>query len=72
MDTLKDMVDALIILTQSALALRFVICCVKETNQEDQPQMYKKQRRMLLIALIAIICVYDIPQILKGYFGGIG
>lgn len=69
MDLLEDLVEALIILTQLALVLRFILCCIKERDQEDQPQVYKKQKRYLIIALVVIICVYDIPEILKGYLG---
>lgn len=72
MDTLKELVDALILLTQSALVLRFIICCIKETDQEDQPQMYKKQKRTALIAFLLILCIYDIPKMLEQYMGVTG
>lgn len=72
MDTLKELVDALILLTQSALVLRFIICCIKETDQEDQPQMYKKQKRTALIAFLLILCIYDIPKMLEHYMGVTG
>lgn len=72
MDTLKDLVDALIVITQSALVLRFIICCIKETDQEDQPQIYKKQKRTALIAFLVILCIYDIPRLIERYMGVTG
>ncbi|MBO5239152.1 MAG: hypothetical protein J6B50_10335 [Lachnospiraceae bacterium] len=68
MDTLKDLIDALILVTQLGLTLRFILCCIKERDQEDQPQVYKKQKKTALIALILTVCVYDIPQVLMRYF----
>lgn len=68
MNTLKDMIDALVLITELALALRFIFCCIRESNQEDQPQLYKKQKKTALIALIAVVCVYDIPMIISKYF----
>lgn len=67
MNTLKDMIDALILITELALILRFVICCIQESDQEDQPQVYKKQKRTAVIALIVIVCVYDIPKLINYY-----
>ncbi len=67
MDTLKDMIDAMVLITEIALALRFIICCIRESNQEDQ-QLYKKKKCTALIALIAVVCAYDIPEIISNYF----
>ncbi len=68
MSTLKDMIDALVLLTEIALVLRFIFCCIKQSDQEDQPQLYRKQKRTALIALVAVVCVYDIPEIISKYF----
>lgn len=72
MGTLKDLIDALIIITELVLTGRFILCCIKESNQEDQPQLYKKKKQTVLVALIAIVCVYDIPRIIQNYFGETG
>lgn len=67
MDTLKDMIDAMVLITEIALALRFIICCIRESDEEDQ-QLYKKKKRTALIALVAVVCAYDIPEIIGNYF----
>lgn len=70
MDTLKDLIDALLILTQGALVLRFIILCVQAADQEAQEQArYKKQKRTVVLAFVLLVCVYDIPSLLAAYFG---
>lgn len=68
MDTLMDLVDAIILVTELALVVRFIWCCIQETDQEEQRQAQKKQKRAVIVALITIICVYDIPKLLESYF----
>lgn len=68
MDTLKDMIDAMVLITEIALTLRFIICCIRESDEEDQQQLYKKKKRTALIALVAVVCAYDIPEIIGNYF----
>lgn len=69
MDTLTDMIEAVVILGQIILAVRIIICWIKECNYEsNEVQNFKKQRRQAAIALIVIACVYDIPKIIEYYF----
>ena len=68
MDTLMDLIDALMIVTQAAIVLRFIWCCIQERNLDNEPQMYKKQKTTLLIAFVLVICTYDIPRVIAGYF----
>lgn len=69
MDTLNDLIAALILAAQAALILRFIICSIRETNQEDQRiSEYKKQKKTCLVAFLFLLCVYDIPKLLEQYF----
>lgn len=34
--------------------------------------MYKKQKRTALIAILVIVCIYDIPRLLERYMSGTG
>lgn len=71
METLKEIVDALIIITQAAIIMRYIWCCVQEAEeQEDQQKVHKKQKRSLVIAFIITVCIYDIPALIEQYFGG--
>lgn len=68
MDTLQDLIQAVMILGQSILALRIIICAIRERDIEsNEIQNYKKQKKSALIALIIIVCVYDIPALLQQY-----
>lgn len=69
METLEDLISALILFGHSVFILRFMICCIRETDQESQEMNnYKKQKRICVIALILLVCVYDIPKLLQKYF----
>lgn len=70
MDTLKDLIDALMIITQVALVLRYIILKIQAADMEDQQvTQYKKQQKKIIIALIMVACVYDVPRLLDSYFG---
>lgn len=70
MDTLQQLTDALILLVQMGLFVRFILLSIQMSDQENQQNsQFKKQRRTVLIGLIAVSCVYDIPRILQYYFG---
>jgi hypothetical protein len=63
------MINALIILGQGILVLRFILCAIRERDAEDsESQNYKKQKKRTLIAIILIACVYDIPKVIERYF----
>lgn len=69
MDTLQQLTDALILLVQMGLFVRFILLSIQMADQENQQNsQFKKQRRTVLIGLIAVSCVYDIPRILLYYF----
>ncbi len=71
MDTLKQLIDFMIFLTQLALVFRFIMVSIEGADMTD-PSVEKQQRRKrqnLFIALIAIACVYDIPKLVISYFG---
>lgn len=71
MDTLKDLIDALMIITQVALVLRYIILKIQAADMEDQQvTQYKKQQKKIIIALIMVACVYDVPRLLDSYFSG--
>lgn len=71
METLEELIDALIIITQAALALRFIVLQIQSADMEDQQAaQFKKQRKTIIIALVMVVCVYDIPRLLEKYFGG--
>lgn len=72
MDTLKQLVSAMIYVTQLVIILRFVILCCEGVDLED-PAIGKQQKRKkinLIIAFIGIICVYDIPKLVIAYLSG--
>lgn len=72
MNTLKELIDAIIILGQIILVIRFVVCCIKESNYESNEIMnFKKQKKQAIIALILIVMVYDIPKLIESYFGAL-
>ena len=69
MNTLQDMISAIIVVGHSALILRFIICLIREADQENQASAnFKKQKRNCVVALILLVCVYDIPTLLQKYF----
>jgi len=71
MATLQDMIAAIIFLGQMGFVLRFIICCIRESNQEAQDSAtYKKQKRVCIVGFILLVCVYDIPAIIHKYFSG--
>ena len=70
MDTLKDLIDALMIITQVALVLRYIILKIQAADMEDQQvTQYKKQQNKIIIAIIMVACVHDVPRLLDSYFG---
>ncbi len=69
MDTLKDLIDAVILVAEIALVVRMVILSIQSANEEDQQAaQYKRQKRTVLKAIIIIACVYDIVKLAEGYF----
>jgi hypothetical protein len=68
MDLLKEMADAFIILIRAGAALRVVFCLIKMGGNESDTETYKKKGRNIVVFYIISESVWQIKNIIVGYY----
>lgn len=68
METIKDIINYLIIICDSAGALRLLYCLLRIMGSPDEAKAYEKKMINLTIFLIIANSLYGVTTIIKGYF----
>lgn len=68
MDLLKEMADAFIILIRVGAAFRAVFCLIKIGGNEQESEGYKKKARNIVVFYIIAESVWQIKDIVVGYY----
>ena len=68
MDLIKEMADAFMILIRVGAILRIVYCFIRMGASEDEGVMYKKRARNVLIFYILAECIWQIKDVVLGYY----
>lgn len=68
MDTIKDIINYLIIICDSAGALRLLYCIIRIMGSPDEAKSYEKKMINLIIFLIIANSLYGVTTVIKSYF----
>ncbi|MCG8540154.1 MAG: mercury transporter [Clostridia bacterium] len=69
MDLIKEMADAFIILIRVGAAFRVAFCLIKMGGNEQETEVYKKKGRNIVVFYIIAESVWQIKDIVLGYYG---
>ncbi|GKX31384.1 hypothetical protein SH1V18_38640 [Vallitalea longa] len=69
MDLLKEMANAFIILIRVGVVLRVIFCFIKIGSNGQESEVYKKKARNIVVFYIIAESVWEIKDIVVGYYG---
>ena len=69
MDLLKQMAVAFIMLIRVGAVFRVVYCFVRMGMNEEEAIMYKKRVRNTVVFYVIAECIWQIKEIVLGYYG---
>ena len=69
MDLLKQMADTCVLLIRVGAAFRVVYCIIRLGMNEEEAGMYKKRARNVVIFYIIAECIWQIKELILGYYG---
>ena len=68
METIKNLVDMLIVLVRCGTALRVVFCCIKMGMNEEESGMYKKRLRNVIVFYILAELSWQLKDTISNYY----
>ncbi|MDT8717058.1 mercury transporter [Clostridium sp. 19966] len=69
MELVKEMADAFVMLIRVGAVLRVVYCFIRMGASEDEGSMYKKRAKNTLIFYILAESIWQIKELVLGYYG---
>lgn len=68
MDLIKEMADAFIMLIRVGAVFRVVYCLIRMGAAEEEGSLFKKRAKNVVIFYILAECIWQIKEIVLGYY----